>query len=181
MTIGDDLVRAVQRLEDAANRHAIDELVHMLDDDVELELVGLATVVGTEQMRKVFEYDAGVNGELHFTNRTARGDAVECRLVERNDRLREAGLDEMTYEPCVVTFSDVRSAHPTIRSWRAVPDQEAIRTFTRFWASVRRWIADNHQTDAARLFTFDGHFIRTRANGERSVQLAREYRSTLGG
>ena len=178
MTTRNDLVGVVRDLERAANRHAVDEVLGMLADDVEFELEGLGSLVGKEEMRRVFEYDAGVHGELHLVNCTARGQVVECRLVERNDRLREAGLDEMHYPSCVFAFTTAESTTARIRSWRAVPDPDEMRSFERFWGRVRRWIAENHPADSARIFTSDGRFIRTRSNGERAVQLAREYRST---
>lgn len=144
----------------------------MLTDDVVFELVGVARLVGRQEVRSVSEYDAGVHGEIRFTNCTATGDEVTCQLVERNDRLREAGLDTMLYPSCVLSFTDQR-----IRAWRAVPDPEAARTFERFWVEVRRWIADNCPAEYARIFSSDGRFIRNRHNGERVVQLAKEYRS----
>ncbi len=181
MTTRGELVSVVRGLERAANRHAIDEVMDVFTDDVEFELVGLARLVGKEDMRRVFEYDEGVNGEIHLLNLTARDDVVECLLVERNDRLRVAGVGEMRYPSCVFSFTDDGSAGAKIRSWRAAPDPEAMRAFDGFWREVRRWIVDRHPTDAARMFTSDGRFVRTRSNGARSVQLAREYRSARAG
>jgi limonene-1,2-epoxide hydrolase len=168
----DDLLTLVSALEDAANRHAIDEVMAMLTDDVAFELEGMARLVGKQEVRSVFEYDAGIHGEIHLINCTAEGNGVSCQLVESNDRLREAGLDTLLYPSCLLSFTNQR-----IRAWRAVPDPEAARTFERFWVEVRLWIADNCPADYARIFSSDGRFIRNRSNGERVVQLARQYRS----
>jgi hypothetical protein len=177
MTTRGELVSVVRRLERAANSHAIDEVMDVFTDDVELELVGLARLVGKEDLRRVFEYDEGVNGEIHLLNCTARDDVVECVFIERNDRLRVAGIGEMRYPSCVFAFTEAGKTGPKIRSWRAAPDPDAMRAFDRFWREVRRWIVDHHPADAARIFTSDGRFVRNASNGECAVRLAREYRS----
>lgn len=174
MSVQHDLLSLVEAFEDAANRHAIDEIMAMFSDDAEFELVGLARLVGKKEIRAIFEYDAGVKGEIHLINCTARADTVTCQLVERNDRLRAAGLDKLLYPSCVLSFTN-----KLIRSWRAVPDPEPARAFDQFWGAVRLWIAENYPADYARIFTPEGRFIRNRDNGERAVQLAREYRSSV--
>lgn len=174
MSVQHDLLSLVEAFEDAANRHAIDEIMAMFSDDAELELVGLARLVGKKEIRPMFEYDAGVKGEIHLINCTASADTVSCQLVERNDRLRVAGLDKLLYPSCVLSFTN-----KLIRSWRAVPDPEPARAFDQFWGAVRLWIAENYPADYARIFTPEGRFIRNRDNGERAVQLAREYRSSV--
>ena len=174
MSVQQDLLSLVEAFEDAANRHAIDEIMAMFFDDAEFELVGLARLVGKNEIRPIFEYDEGVKGEIHLINRTAGTDTVSCQLVESNDRLQAAGLDKLLYPSRVLSF-----ANKLIRSWRAVPDPEPARAFDKFWGAVRLWIAENYSADYARIFTPEGRFIRSRDNGERAVQLAREYRSNV--
>ena len=174
MSVQHDLLKLVEAFQNAANRHAIDEVMAMFADDAEFELEGLARLVGKKDIRSIFEYDEGVKGEIQLINCTTKTDTVSCQLVERNDRLRAAGLDKMLYPVCVLSFTN-----KLIRSWRAVPDPESARAFAQFWGAVRLWIAKNHPDDYARMFTPEGLFIRGRDNGERAVQLAREYRSSL--
>jgi hypothetical protein len=172
MTVEYDLLTIVEAFEDAANRHAIDEIMSMFSDDAEFELMGLARLVGKMEIRAIFEYDAGVKGEIHFINCITKKGTVNCQLVEHNDRLRAAGLDKLLYPSCVLSFTN-----RLIRSWQAVLDPEPVRTFDQFWGAVRLWIAEHHPADYARIFTPEGSFIRNRDNGERAVQLAKEYRS----
>ena len=174
MSVQHDLLSLVKTFEDAANRHAIDEIMTMFSDDAEFELVGLARLVGKKEIRAIFEYDAGVKGEIHLINCTAGTDTVSCQLVESNDRLRVAGLDKLLYPSCMLSFTN-----NLIRSWRAVPDPEPARALAQFWGPVRLWMAENHPADYARIFTPEGQFIRNRYNGERAVQLARDYRLSL--
>jgi len=168
-----DLLSVVAAFQDAANRHAIDEVMAMFADDAAFELEGLTRLVGKKEIRSIFEYDAGVKGEIQLINCTATADTVSCQLLETNDRLRVAGLDKLLYPSCVLSFEK-----DLIRSWRAVPDPGPARAFDQFWSAVRLWIAEHHPTDYARMFTREGRFMRSRENGERVVHLARQYRST---
>ena len=169
-----DLLGTAKAFQNAANRHAIDEVMAMFADDAEFELVGLTRLAGKKEIRSIFEYDEGVNGRIELINCTLQGDMVTCQLVESNDRLRIAGFDRMHYPSCVLSFAD-----GLIRAWRATPDPESTRSFNQFWGAVQAWIAEHHAADYACMVTPQGHFIRDRENGVRVVQLAREYRSSV--
>jgi limonene-1,2-epoxide hydrolase len=169
-----ELLSLVESLQDAARRHAIEEIMALFADDAEFELEGLTRLVGKEEIRTIFEYDAGVAGEIELINRVAKDDQVTCQILERNDRLRVAGLDGLYYPSCVLSFKN-----KLIRSWRAAPDPEATQAFDEFWRPVPQWIVEHYPVDYARLFTPEGRFIRSGSNGRRAVQLAREYRSSL--
>jgi hypothetical protein len=173
MTVQGDLVGVVKTFQDAANRHAVDEVMAMFTEDAEVELKGTTRLLGKSEIRSIFEYDAGVNGNIQLINCTESVDAVSCQLVETNERLRLAGLSSLLYPSCVLSFEK-----KLIRSWRVTPDPESIQTFNQFWGPVGLWIAKYYPSDYARMFTREGRFIRNRDNGERAVQLAREYRST---
>lgn len=173
MIARNDLLSAVKSLQDAANRHAIDEVMAMFVDDAEFELGGLPRLVGKKEIRSIFEYDAGVNSKIELTNCAVTADTVNCQFVETNDRLRLAGVDRLVYQSCVLSFGK-----RLIRSWRAAPDPEAVRAVGQFWNAAGQWIASHFPTDYSRLFTREGHFIRSRENGERAVQLAKQYLST---
>lgn len=112
-----DLLNIVSALEDAANHHAIDEGMAWFADDAEFEPVGLARLIGKEQTRSIFEYDAGVDGNIPFINCTLTGETVPCTHVETNDRIRLAGVNRLAYPTCKLTFEN-----GLIRSWLAVGD-----------------------------------------------------------
>ncbi len=171
-----DLLMAVTCLENAAKRHDVDEIMALFTDDAEFDLVGLTRLVGKAEIRTIFDYDAGVSGEIKLINCEAKEDTISCQMVEHNDRIAVAGLDQLLYPSCVLSFRN-----KLIRSWRAVPDEEGGQAFDRFWEPVRLWIAEHYPADYAQLYTHEGRFIRNRNNGERAVQLAREYRSTVVG
>lgn len=174
MPVQPDLLSVVAAFQDAFNRHAIDEVMAMFADGAEFELEGLTRLVGKKDIRSIFEYDAGVNGNIQFIKCSATADTVSCQLLETNDRLRLAGLDNLLYPSCVLSFEN-----KLIRSWRAVPDPGPARAFDEACGAVRLWIAKQYPTEYERMFTREGRFIRNRDNGERVVQLARQYRSTV--
>lgn len=174
MIVQSDLLDIVKAFQDAANRHAIDDVMAMFTEDAEFELKGMTQLFGKSEIRSIFEYDTGVSGKIQLINCTETADAVSCQLVETNDRLRLAGLDSLLYPSCVLSFEK-----KLIRSWRVVPDPEVTRVLNQFWGAVGLWIAKYYPSDYARMFTREGRFIRSRANGERAVQLAKQYLSTV--
>jgi len=169
-----DLLSIVAALQDAANRHTIDEVMKMFADDAEFELVGATGLVGRNKIRSIFEYDAGVDGIIEFINSTATGNTVTCQLVETNERLRLAGLDSLLYPTCELSFEN-----GLIRSWRAAPDPEPTQVVMEFWGAVGKWIKEHHPGEYGKMFSGEGRFIRNRENGELAVQLGRQYRSTV--
>jgi len=174
MLIQPDLLNIVAALQDAANRHAIGEVMAMFAEDAEFELTGLTRLVGKNEIRSIFEYDAGVDGNIQFTNCTSTTETVNCRLVETNERIRLAGLDSLQYPTCTLSFDN-----GLLRSWRAVPAPEATRAIMQFWGAVGEWIKEHHPGEYGKMFTGEGRFIRSRENGELAVQLGRQYRSTV--
>jgi hypothetical protein len=157
MTVQTDLLTIVEALQNAANRHAIDAVMAMFADDAEFELEGLTRLVGKIEIRSIFEYDTGVNGELQFINCKATADTITCQLVETNDRLRLAGVDSLLYPLCVLSFDN-----GLIHSWQAVPAKGPTRAIMQFWNSVGQWIKEHYPTDYARMFTSEGRFMRGR-------------------
>jgi hypothetical protein len=95
MLVQPDLLSIVASLQDAANRHAVDEVMAMFADQAEFELTGLTRLVGKNEIRSIFEYDAGVDSNIQFINCTSTADTVTCRIVETNGRIRLAGLDSL--------------------------------------------------------------------------------------
>jgi hypothetical protein len=169
-----NFVNIIAALEGAFNRHAVDEIMAMFTDDAVLELKGLARLVGKNEIRPIFEYDIGVNGSAQFIDCAVVNDTVSCQFVEANDRLRAAGIEHLVYAPCTISLRN-----SLICSWWAVPDQASTQRFDQFWGPARDWIKKNHPNDYQRIYTLEGRFIRSRENGARVVELARQYRSML--
>jgi limonene-1,2-epoxide hydrolase len=175
MTAEAELLRLVAVFEDVFNRHATEDVLAMFTDDAVLEIEGVTRLEGKAELRKMFGYDAGVKTHLQLVNRSAAGDTVTCQVVETNDRVTAAGLDVLMYTLCELTFEK-----GLIRMWRTVPEQGSTQAFSQFWTAVTAWVVARHPADCAKLYTRDGQFVRSRENGVRIVELAKQYRSERG-
>jgi ketosteroid isomerase-like protein len=168
-----DLLRKVQTFQYAANNHEIGKILKMFADDAKFYMVGQNPLKGKEQIRRFFEYDAGVNGELEFIDCTCEGNTVSCQMLERNERLKTAGISELLYTSCLISFRK-----ELIHKFRAIRDAETTRTLDKVWPDFRAWVAQNYQSDYSKMFTREGRFIRNRENGARSVTLLKEWRAS---
>jgi len=168
-----DLLKKVQTFQYAANHHEIEKILAMFTDDARFYMVGQDRLKGKEQIRRFFEYDAGVNGELEFIDCTCESDMVSCRMLERNERLKTVGVSELLYTSCVFTFRK-----ELIRGFMAIRDVETARTHDKVWPVFRAWVAQNYQSDYTKMFKPEGRFIRNHENGARSVILLKEWQAT---
>lgn len=171
MSEGQNLMNLVKAFCDAANHHAVAEVIAMFSDEAEFELAGLYRIVGKKQIRTVFEYDAGVHTKLEFSGFQIEGNTVKCRLVERNDRLEAIGFSELDYPSCLLTFKEGR-----IQKFSAKPDEVSIKKIADAWQGFLPWLTQKYPTDRAKMFTCEGRFIYNLENGERVVPLLREWR-----
>jgi len=170
-----DLITLVKAFQESENRHDIEALMGKFAEDAEFEMVGQVTLKGKEEIRQIFEYDAGVNTELQFFDFKSEGDTVTCQVVERNDRLKAAGFDKLLYTSCFITFRD-----QLIQKFSISPDAESARSLGEVMRKFLPWIQKNYPKDYSRLFTPEGRFIRNRENGERVVFLMKEWRGSQG-
>jgi limonene-1,2-epoxide hydrolase len=169
-----DLLTLVRKFEDAMNRHAIDEVMDMFGEGAEFEIVGISHFTGKEKIRNVFEYDTAVHTKLVFLNCTAKGDAVTCQIVERNDRLEALGIKEILYRSCIIAFKD-----GLISEFKATIDVGMARSVGERSSAFVDWISKHCPLQYSRMFTPDGRFIYSGENGKNVVPLMQEWRDIL--
>jgi|PlaIllAssembly_1097288.scaffolds.fasta_scaffold373949_2 ketosteroid isomerase-like protein len=155
----------------AANQYDVEKVLGMFHDNAEFELVGLYRLEGKNQIRNVFEYDAGVHTKLELLDIQVEEDTVKGKLVERNDRLDAIGFNKLDYPFCSLTFRNGR-----IQKFSAKADDEAIKKIGEMWKGFLPWITREYPSDRAILFTSEGKFIYNRENGKRVVTLLNEWR-----
>ncbi len=175
MTTEAELLKLIAVFEDIFNRHATEDVLAMFTDDAVLEIEGVTRLEGKAELRTMFGYDAGVKSNLELVNRTAAGDTVTCQVVETNDRVTAAGLDVLLYTRCDLIFKK-----GLIHIWRTVPEERSTQAFSQFWTAIMPWIAAHRPDDYAMMYTSEGKFVRSRENGVRIVQLAKQYRAEAG-
>ena len=169
-----DPLSQVKKLQDLINRHAVDETVDMFADDACLELVGLNHLVGKEEIRNGFEYDEAVNSELEFFECISEKNTVNCRMKERNDRLRALGLSEASYAPCVIEFEGglIQKISSTIHP-------EILKQMEEKWRVFLPWFSEHYPVEYSKMTTPEGRFISNGENGRRVVPILNEWRSRL--
>jgi len=175
MNVEKDLIALVKAFQEAENRHDIEAVMGMFADDAEFEMVGQARVKGKDQIRPIFDYDVGVHTDLQFFDFKCEGNTVTCQVVERNDRMKAAGLEKLLYPSCSLVFRD-----QLIEKFTASPEAESIRSVAEVMQRFLPWIQKYYPEDCLKLFTPDGRFIRNRQNGERAVLLMKEWRDSGG-
>jgi len=171
MTNFESYLTLVQSFLTAANKNDVEKVLAMFNDNAEFELVGLYRVEGKEQIRNVFEYDAGVRTKLEFSDVQVEGDTVKGRLVESNDRLAAIGFNKLDYPFCALTFRNGR-----IQKFSAKADETSIKKIIEAWQGFLPWVTQKYPTDREKLFAPEGRFIYNRENGERVVKLLKEWK-----
>ena len=99
-----NLIDLVKTFKDSVNQDNVEKTMSMFTDDASFEIVGLSKFSGKQNVKNVFEYDVGVNTNLQFINCKSEGNTVHCQILERNDRLKAIGIDELKYSSCIFIF-----------------------------------------------------------------------------
>gem|GEM_PF-385540 len=106
LSCSSDLMNQLQIYEDAHNSHDVERALLCFTDDIRFEMVGSWIRQGKEEMREYEEWDAAVNSHFTFRDIRISGDTIFCRLTERNDWFRLAGIDAIDYTRARITFRD---------------------------------------------------------------------------
>jgi hypothetical protein len=169
-----DILGLVQRFQDLTNGHRVDDLLDLFNEDAQYRIVGYSNLVGKQEIKKTFEYDAAVNTELRFMNSVPCGERVSCQLLERNDRLKAIGIDELFYTSCIVSLKEGK-----IQKYTATIEEGASRKIRERVQAFVAWLARQHPVEFSRLFTPEGDFIYSAENGRQAVPLMKEWWSSI--
>jgi limonene-1,2-epoxide hydrolase len=160
----------VDSFQESVNRKDVDKVLTMFTENAEFELVGISKYSGKEQIRNVFEYDAGVNSEIKLINCKFEGNTLNCQIMERNDRLAAMGISELKIPSCTIIFRD-----GLIQSFSAKVSPEMVQHNTEVWQKFIPWCKENHPHEYSKMFTSEGRFIYNRENGAGVVLLLRKW------
>ena len=158
---------------DAANRHDLAAIGHMLTEDVAW-YIGPDTLRGRQAVLAPHAFDSGAHTVLSIDNVEARGDTVEFDLVEHNDVLDALGIAELHHFPRFV-FRDGRIAE--IRARRQPLE---LGAFSDSVGSFMRWLG-HHDPAAFARFWPDGRFAYSAKAGAELPPLVLEWRRRDGG
>ena len=166
-----DLIDRVKTFQDRVNQHDVEMIMTMFTEDATFEIVGLSKFSRKQNVKKVFEYEVGVNTNLEFINIESEGNTVHCQILERNDRLEAIGIDELKYSSCVFNFKI-----NLIQNFKAEIPPESVQYNTEVWEKFIPWLVEKYPDGYSRMFMDDGQFIYNRENGKDVVQLLRKWR-----
>jgi ketosteroid isomerase-like protein len=161
----------VRAYENAANDHDVDRVMSLYHQDIRFQAVGAFEKVGKGDLRKLAEYDSVVNTHLVFSDLAVSGDTVRCRVKERNDWLRLAGIEEVEYDEARIIFRDGLIAEIT-----AKPSEEGAQAIGEVLGAIVRWASENRGEELAGSMP-GGEFIYTAQSAGRWLSLLREWRN----
>lgn len=168
-----DPVALVNDYAERANAHDIPAIMEMFAEDAQFELVGQGTLPNLDAIRALHEYDKALQTTLTLQNCAADGLTVTCEMVENNDWLDAAGVDEIFYPSAVFTFSEAG----LIQRIAATLSPEDGAAMGAVLAEFIPWLMAERAAESAPLFDANGQFVYSEANGVLVVDLLREWQA----
>jgi hypothetical protein len=157
-----------RRYMEASMNHDIKTLSAMTAEDIFWQ-IGTFTLQGREEALGLYEYDAGTNNVLEYSNVVVHGDTVEFVLDEKNEIITVIGMEKIQTFPRYI-FKDGLIFR--IEMWMPSRDREE---YHRLAQPMRSWISSAHPEAIERLFDSEKRWVFSRENGELMVQLARQW------
>lgn len=164
-----DLVMEYQH---AYNSHDLGQLLPLLAEDATFELTGTFGLKGKDDIRRAAEYDFALH--IHMTiNRVApKGDTVFCELIEMNDWLEAAGIEEAYYSVKFVFRKNL------ITHIAGNPAPETQKAFDQVLDPLMEWASRERSEQLAEMAP-EGKFIYDARNAQRSLALLREWQEAM--
>jgi ketosteroid isomerase-like protein len=157
-------VAALERYLAASNAHDLTALESMTADDVVWRF-GPWTFQGKEEALRPHVADLILHTRLEARNVVARGDTVECTLIEWNDATRAHGPDSLVHYPRYVFRGDMVTVK---EPWAPSP---SMAEFNGRAAPFRAWVRTEHPEALAVILDPDGTPSWTRDALEKTREL----------
>jgi hypothetical protein len=162
-------VDLVKLYELAYNNHDLGELLPLFAEDATFELTGQFTLKGKEDIRRMAEYDFALHIHMTIDNLIPKCDTVLCEVIEMNDWLEAAGIDEAFYTGRFV-FED-----GLIKHIKGSPTPETDKAFQEVLVPLMEWASKERPEQLAEMMP-EGKFVYNAQNAEKSLALLREWR-----
>lgn len=164
----------VKIYEDAHNRHDIEKIMSLYNDDIRFEIVGSFTKTGKEQVYGLAEWDSVTNSQMSISNVISRNDTVFFKLQEGNDWFRLIGLEYEYYDPCWFIIKNGK-----ISELRAEITEESRSEFNQAWPEVLQWLLAERQSDLSNLLN-GNDFIYNAQTAQKWLVLLNDWREKQG-
>ena len=81
-------------------------------------------------------------------DRKFEANTLECKLLERNDRLEAMGISELTFPSCTIVFRE-----GLIQSFSAELSPEMVQYNAEVWQKFVPWCKENHADEYSKIFS----------------------------
>lgn len=166
-----ETVSKFQRLKNAGD---LDGAMGLFAQDAKLNLGPLGEVDGREAIRRLLDYDVSLHAQLEFENCAQEEITVTCRVIEKNDWLRIAGIESITY----TENRFILSPEGMIEEVEATLAPESAQRLGQAMAEVDRWARANEPEAYGSLFDADGAFVYSGENGKQILELLAQWRES---
>lgn len=162
----DEILRAYV---EANNAHDIDKVMSLFTDDIRFENVGVWVKQGKEEVRTIAEWDATTHIHMTISDITVMGDTVTFRLIETNDWLKSAGVDEWHWVARVITKNGL------IKEIKATLTEESAKIFIPVYQSIIQWMSTERPQELPELMP-GGEFVYGAEVAKKWLDMLNEWR-----
>jgi hypothetical protein len=156
-----DELEQVKKYEAAHNAFDVEGTMALFAQDAEFELAGQGALPNLEAIRGIHGYDKAIRAQVNFQNCVVESLTVTCQAVEQNDWLKAAGLGEIYYPSSVFTFNEAGQIQKVV----AAVSPEDSAAMGAVLAEFIPWLLAERPKESRQLFTPEGVFIYSEANG----------------
>lgn len=141
-----ELDERVTAYQEAHNRGNVKKELSFFAEDVKFEVVGQRKMEGKALLRNFVESDATLNSHLIFTDVKVHNNKVTCKVTEKNDYYKLAGIDALNYEYREFTFEN-----GLITEMRSQLTEESAKALQDFGTSFAEWAMENRRDKLVEL------------------------------
>lgn len=143
----------IKSYEQAHNSRDVQKTISLYDDSISFEIKGVWIKKGKEKMRELAEWDSTLNSNLTVQIINANYDTLLCRVIEKNDWFKAAGISEVIHDSVIFIINKGK-----IKSIMAFPSVEHSGKIMDRISLVYKWSNETGDSTIYGLIK-DGEFI----------------------
>jgi SnoaL-like domain len=156
------------------NLHNVNKTMKFYSPDAVFNIPGQDTFNGTEQIRKIEEWDAALNSNLETSSYEEDGDTVFVNeIVERNDWFKNMGIDSVVYNPGTKIIFEKGLIKAVLPSSLVLESRKTIITKLKMFVN---WAKMVYPDELQKLLP-EGKFDYKKENAHKWVQMLNEWRN----
>ncbi|RLD26478.1 MAG: hypothetical protein DRI75_11640 [Bacteroidetes bacterium] len=157
---------------EAHNKHDIEKVLTLYDENIVLELKDVWTKRGLSEMRSLEEWDAALNSNLKLESITSKGDTLFCRVVENNDWFRAVDITDLVHDPTVFVVNNGK-----IKKIIGYPSEKTGKEIEAAIGELYQWSQKNQDSTINDLIQ-NGQFVYSAEAAEKWLGLFSRWRAS---